>query len=117
MVCRLGGAARRDTLSRARQVPSELPASAHFRYNAGVTTISHQQNGAAHSMLLPNTIVIQSKPIRTDWIHRIGRGKENGALTCTIWLSVGPVGVYAFKGEDAQTALKLLAGHPAFPAA
>jgi hypothetical protein len=30
------------------------------------------------------------------------RGKENGTLTCTIWLSVGPVGVFALKRKDAN---------------
>jgi hypothetical protein len=63
-----------------------------------------------------NTIVVQSQPIRTDWINKIERGKENGTLTCTIWLSVGTVGVYAFKGEDAKTALHLLANHSALQA-
>ncbi len=62
---------------------------------------------------MDKTIVVQNHSIRTDWIHQIQQGKENGALTCTIWLSVGPVGVYAFKGADAKTALQLLAGHPA----
>jgi hypothetical protein len=45
--------------------------------------------------MMGNTIVVQNQPIRTDWINKIQRGKENGTLTCTIWLSVGPVGVYA----------------------
>jgi hypothetical protein len=63
--------------------------------------------------MISNTIFVQSQPIRTDWINRIQRGKENGKPTCTIWLSVGPVGVYAFKGGDAKTALQLLAHHPA----
>lgn len=63
-----------------------------------------------------NTIVIQSQPIRTDWINKIERGKENGMVTCTIWLSIGPVGVYAFKGSDAETALQLLANHSALQA-
>src|SRR6516165_8844331 len=47
-------------------------------------------------------IDIQGKSIRTDWIHKIERGKENGMITCTIWFAVGPVSVYAFKGKDAQ---------------
>jgi hypothetical protein len=58
-------------------------------------------------------IDIQGKSIRTDWIHKIERGKENGMITCTIWFAVGPVSVYAFKGKDAQTALQLLANHSA----
>jgi hypothetical protein len=66
--------------------------------------------------MISNTIVVQNKSIRTDWIHQIRRGKENGVLTCTIWLSVGPVGVYAFQGGDAKTALELLADHPALNA-
>jgi hypothetical protein len=63
--------------------------------------------------MMGNTIVVQNQSIRTDWIHRIQRGKENGTLTCTIWLSVGCVGVYTFKGRDAKAALQLLANHPA----
>ena len=66
--------------------------------------------------MISNTIFVQSQPIRTDWINRIQCGKENGKLTCTIWLSIGPVGVYAFKGKDAKTALQLLADHPALDA-
>jgi hypothetical protein len=58
------------------------------------------------------TIVVQNKSIRTDWIDQIQRGDENGITTCTIWLSVGPFGVYAFKGSDAEMALRLLANHP-----
>lgn len=60
-----------------------------------------------------NTIVVQSQHIRTDWINKIQQDKEKGTLTCTIWLSVGPVGVYAFQGEHAKTALKLLENHSA----
>jgi hypothetical protein len=63
-----------------------------------------------------NTILVQGQPIRTDWIKKIQRGKEEGTLTCTIWLSVGPVGFYAFKGTDAETALELLANHSALQA-
>jgi hypothetical protein len=66
--------------------------------------------------MISNTIVVQNQPIRTDWINRIRRGNENGVLTCTIWLSVGPVGVYAFQGGDAKAALQLLADHPALHA-
>lgn len=66
--------------------------------------------------MMANTIVIQSQTIRTDWINKIERGRENGMVTCTIWLSVGPVGVYAFKGSDAKTALRLLANHSALQA-
>jgi hypothetical protein len=66
--------------------------------------------------MMENTIFVQSQPIRTDWINKIQRWKENGTLTCTIWLSVGPVGVYAFTGRDAKTALQLLAKHPALRA-
>jgi hypothetical protein len=58
-------------------------------------------------------IFVKGQPIRTDWINRIQRGEENGILTCDIWLSVGPVGVYTYKGKDAETALQLLAAHPA----
>ena len=63
--------------------------------------------------MLANTIVVQSQSIRTDWIDKIQRRKENGTLTCLIWLCVGPVGVYTFTGRDAQTALQLLANHAA----
>jgi hypothetical protein len=63
-----------------------------------------------------NTILVQGRPIRTDWIKKIQQGKEEGTLTCTIWLSVGPVGFYAFKGADAETALELLANHSALQA-
>ena len=66
--------------------------------------------------MMANTIVVQGQPIRTDWINKIQRGKENGLVTCTIWLSVGPVGVYAFKGSDAETALQLLENHLALQA-
>jgi hypothetical protein len=66
--------------------------------------------------MMANTIVVQSQPIRTDWIHKIQRGDEKGTLTCTIWLSVGPVGLYTFKGKDAKTALRLLANHSALQA-
>ena len=65
---------------------------------------------------MQNTIFVKSQPIRTDWINQIQRGEENGTTTCTIWLSIGPVGFYDFKGKDAETALQLLAGHPALPA-
>jgi hypothetical protein len=63
--------------------------------------------------MLQNTIVVRSQAIRTDWIHQIRRGEENGTLACTIWLSIGPVGFYSFKGKDAKTALQMLADHPA----
>jgi hypothetical protein len=66
--------------------------------------------------MLQNTIVVKSQPIRTDWIHQIQRGQENGTLTCTIWFAIGPVGFYSFKGKDAETALKMLANHPALQA-
>ena len=66
--------------------------------------------------MMANTIVVKSQRIRTDWINKIQKENENGTLTCTIWLSIGPVGVYSFKGRDAETALQLLAEHPAFPA-
>jgi hypothetical protein len=58
-------------------------------------------------------IHVAGRPIRTDWINRITSGKENGVKTCSVWFSVGSVGAYHFKGKDAQTALKLLADHPA----
>jgi hypothetical protein len=73
-------------------------------------TFLHFRNGQ-HPMMA-NTILVQGKAIRTDWIHLIQRGTENGTLTCTIWLAVGPVSVYSFKGGDAETALNLLANHP-----
>jgi hypothetical protein len=57
-------------------------------------------------------VVIQNTSIRTDWIHRIQRGEEKETVTCTIWFSIGPVGVHVFKGADAETALRLLAEHP-----
>ncbi|HEY1860195.1 MAG TPA: hypothetical protein VGG61_07565 [Gemmataceae bacterium] len=66
--------------------------------------------------MLANTISIDGRTIRTDWINKIQRGKENGTLTCTIWLSVGPVGVYAFEGSAAKTALQLLSTHSALQA-
>jgi hypothetical protein len=66
--------------------------------------------------MMANTIVIQGRPIRTDWINKIQPGKENGMVTCTIWLSVGPVGVYTFKGSDAEMALQLLVNHSALQA-
>jgi hypothetical protein len=66
--------------------------------------------------MIGKTIVIHEKAIRTDWIHKIQSGKENGTLTCVIWLSIGPVGLYAFEGKDAETALGMLAGHPALSA-
>lgn len=62
---------------------------------------------------MQHTFTLQNKRIRTDWIHKIERGNEHGMLTCTIWFSVGPVGVCTFKGEDAKTALEILAKHPA----
>ena len=62
------------------------------------------------------TIFIKDQPIRTDWINSIENGTENGAPVCTIWFRVGPVGVRTFKGEDAKTARKLLADHPAVKA-
>jgi hypothetical protein len=58
-------------------------------------------------------IVIQNTSVRTDWIQRIERGKEKDIVTCTIWFSIGPTGVLVFKGADAETALQLLAEHPA----
>ena len=66
--------------------------------------------------MMDNTVFVQDKAIRTDWIHRIQRGKDHGTLTCTVWLSVGPVGLYDFRGEDAKAALRLLANHPALEA-
>jgi hypothetical protein len=66
--------------------------------------------------MLEYTLLIHDQPIRTDWINKIQQGTENGTLTCTIWFSVGPVGIYSFKGRDAETALRLLANHPALQA-
>jgi len=66
--------------------------------------------------MLENTVLVQNQPIRTDWINKIQQGTENGTLTCTIWLSMGPVGIYALKGKEAETALQLLANHPALQA-
>jgi hypothetical protein len=78
-----------------------------------MVTFPLSRNGR-HTTTMGITIVVQNQSIRTDWINKIQRGKEaNGTLTCTIWLSVGPVGFYDFKGKDAQTALTLLANHPA----
>jgi hypothetical protein len=57
-------------------------------------------------------IVVRDTSIRTDWIHKIERGKERETVTCTIWFSMGPVGVLVFKGANAETALRLLADHP-----
>ncbi len=57
-------------------------------------------------------ILVQDQPIRTDWIQRIERGNENGVPTCTIWFSIGPIGVQTFKGKHAEAALRLLADHP-----
>jgi hypothetical protein len=58
-------------------------------------------------------IVVRNTSVRTDWIHLIQRGEEKETVTCTIWFSIGPVGVQVFKGADAETALQLLAEHPA----
>lgn len=67
--------------------------------------------------MMENTIFVKQLPIRTDWIHQIKRGKDkNGTLTCTIWFSIGSVGLYAFAGKDAKEALELLAQHPALDA-
>jgi hypothetical protein len=66
--------------------------------------------------MMASTIVVHDKLIRTDWINRIQQRMENGTLTCVIWLSIGPTGVYAFEGKDAETALGLRAGHPALGA-
>ncbi len=66
--------------------------------------------------MLANTISVQGQYLRTDWIYKIQRGKENGTVTCSVWLKFGPVGVYTFKGQDAETALRLLANHPALEA-
>jgi len=62
---------------------------------------------------MQRTIIVQKKHIRTDWIHKIEKGNENGVVTCTIWCNVGNVGVYTFKGDDAKSALQLLASHSA----
>jgi len=61
---------------------------------------------------MQNTVFVQNRAIRTDWIHRIEHGRENGKRTCTIWFSIGSFGSYEFKGKDAETALQLLANHP-----
>ena len=66
--------------------------------------------------MMANTILVQGQSIRTDWIHKIQQGTDKGMPTCTIWLSIGPIGVYAFKGNDAETALELLANHAALQA-
>jgi hypothetical protein len=63
--------------------------------------------------MLANTICIEGRSIRMDWINKIQHGKENGIPTCTIWFSVGSVGLYSFEGKAAKTALKLLANHEA----
>jgi hypothetical protein len=79
-------------------------------------TINPVRPSETESSMAANTIVVQSQPIRTDWINKIQRGKENGIVTCTIWLSVGPVGFYTFKGSAAETALQLLENHSALQA-
>jgi hypothetical protein len=56
---------------------------------------------------------VGGQPIRTDWIDKITSGKEHGVTTCSVWFSVGSVGAYHFRGKDAETALELLAEHPA----
>jgi hypothetical protein len=61
-------------------------------------------------------IHVCGQPIRTDWINRITSGKEHGTRTCSVWFSVGSVGAYHFRGENAKTALELLADHPAMGA-
>jgi hypothetical protein len=66
--------------------------------------------------MLQNTICVDGRTIRTDWINKIERGKENGTVTCTIWFSVGPVGLFAFEGPAAKTALQLLSNHSALQA-
>jgi hypothetical protein len=65
-----------------------------------------------YDIRMEKIIVVHNASIRTDWIHLIQRGKEQNVVTCTIWFSVGPVGVRVFKGAEAETALKLLAEHP-----
>src|SRR6516162_2538530 len=83
-------------------------------YSLRVQLVSFPE-AEAHAML-ENTISIEGRIIRTDWISKIQRGKKNGTLTCTIWLSVGPVGVYSFEGSAAKTALHLLSNHAALQA-
>jgi hypothetical protein len=85
----------------------------HFGYTLQRANLLSQNGQHAMSAY---TICVQGQSIRADWISQIQREKEKGVLTCRIWLSVGPVGVYTFKGKDAETALQLLAGHPALPA-
>lgn len=58
-------------------------------------------------------ITVEGMTIRTDWIHHIRAGKENGTPTCTIWFSLGPVGVHTFTGKAARIAFELLENHPA----
>ncbi len=65
---------------------------------------------------MPLTSLLEGQSIRTDWIDKIQRGKEHGIINGAIWLSIGPVGVYTFTGKNAQTALQLLANHPALGA-
>ncbi len=59
---------------------------------------------------------VAGQPIRTDWVERITWGQENGVATCSVWFSVGSVSAYHFRGKDAETALELLAAHPALQA-
>jgi hypothetical protein len=86
----------------------------HFGYTLRGANLPLFQNGQ-HAMSA-YTISVQGQSIRTDWINKIQREKEQGVLTCTIWFSVGPVSLYTFKGKNAEIALQLLAGHPALPA-
>jgi hypothetical protein len=58
-------------------------------------------------------INLGGRAIRTDWIERIIPGQADGTATCAIWFCVGLVGAYRLKGKEAETALQLLAGHPA----
>src|SRR6266851_3365185 len=75
----------------------------------------HHSRNRKHSIMV-NTILVQGQSIRTDWINKIERGTDKETTTCTIWLSIGPIGVYAFKGKDAESALELLANHSALEA-
>lgn len=62
---------------------------------------------------MPLLIYVRGQAIRTDWIERIVPGDDHGVRTCSVWFYMGSVGVYHFQGEDAETALQLLATHPA----
>ena len=62
---------------------------------------------------MTNTISVDNVTFRTDWIHQIQSGKLNGKPYCIVWFSIGSDSLHTFTGIAAETALQLLAGHPA----